>query len=80
MCDACGGKLVQRKDDDPETVRNRLEVYHQETEPLKDFYEAAGILRRWRTSPPWQATTKAILRCTGEMSNDHSEIRTRDPS
>ena len=39
VCDACGGKLeAQRDDDKPETVRDRLEVYHSETEPLKDFY------------------------------------------
>ena len=42
VCDNCGGKLVQRKDDAPETVKARLEVYHQETEPLKAFYTAAG--------------------------------------
>ena len=37
VCDKCGGRLVQRKDDAPETVKARLEVYHKETEPLKDF-------------------------------------------
>ena len=45
VCDVCGGKLVQRKDDDPETVRDRLEVYHRETEPLKGFYEAQMCIR-----------------------------------
>ena len=44
VCDVCGGALKQRKDDDPETVRDRLAVYHKETEPLKGFYEARGIL------------------------------------
>ncbi len=43
-CDACGGDLVQRKDDAPETVRRRLQVYHAETEPLKEFYHQRGIL------------------------------------
>ena len=43
-CDKCGGELEQRKDDQPETVRHRLEVYHNETEPLKDFYQAHGVL------------------------------------
>ena len=37
VCDKCGGKLIQRKDDAPETVKARLEVYHRETEPLKAF-------------------------------------------
>lgn len=38
VCDACGGELVQRKDDAPETVQARLKEYHEMTEPLKDFY------------------------------------------
>lgn len=44
ICDSCGGELVQRKDDAPETVSDRLHVYHEQTEPLKDFYEKAGKL------------------------------------
>jgi len=44
VCDACGGELIQRADDKAETVRHRLEVYHEETEPLKSFYEARGVL------------------------------------
>lgn len=39
VCDACGGELVQRKDDAPETVQARLAEYHEMTEPLKDFYK-----------------------------------------
>ena len=45
ICDACGGELIQRKDDAPETVIERLRVYHDQTEPLKDYYEKAGKLR-----------------------------------
>lgn len=44
ICDACGGELVQRKDDAPETVQARLVEYHEMTEPLKDFYEKLGKL------------------------------------
>ena len=44
-CDLCGAELVIRNDDKPEVVLNRLETYHELTEPLKDFYEAKGILR-----------------------------------
>ncbi len=44
VCDACGGELVQRKDDAPETVLERLKIYHEETEPLKDYYEKQGKL------------------------------------
>ena len=45
ICDACGGELVQRKDDAPETVRARLEEYHEMTEPLKGFYDKLGKLK-----------------------------------
>ena len=44
ICDACGGELIQRKDDAPETVQARLVEYHQMTEPLKDFYKNLGKL------------------------------------
>ena len=44
VCAKCGGELEQRKDDLPETVKHRLEVYHNETEPLKDYYQAHGVL------------------------------------
>lgn len=45
ICDACGGTLVQRKDDQIETIKNRLEVYHKETEPLVDYYKNQGKLQ-----------------------------------
>lgn len=44
ICDRCGSELVQRKDDAPETVADRLSVYHEQTEPLKDFYNKRGTL------------------------------------
>ena len=44
VCDACSGELVQRKDDAPETVLERLRIYHEETEPLKNYYEKKGKL------------------------------------
>ena len=43
-CDKCGEALTIRKDDEPETVKARLHVYHEQTEPLKDFYQAKGNL------------------------------------
>lgn len=45
ICDTCGKELVLRDDDKPETVKNRLDVYHKQTQPLIDFYQAKGILR-----------------------------------
>ena len=44
VCNLCTGTLVQRKDDHPDTVLSRLKVYHEETEPLKDYYEKQGKL------------------------------------
>ena len=45
VCDACGAELVIRKDDNPDTVKDRLVVYHSETEPLIEFYKGKGILK-----------------------------------
>ena len=44
VCDLCGGELYQREDDSEETVRKRLEVYHQETEPIIDYYRDQGLV------------------------------------
>ena len=60
-CDVCGGALVTRKDDAPETVKDRLTVYHKETEPLKDFYRDRGVLRSIEDMGSVEATSKAIL-------------------
>ena len=65
VCDVCGGKLVQRKDDTPETVLARLEVYHKETEPLKGFYAERGLLRAVDDQPSVADTSKAILKALG---------------
>ena len=45
ICDVCGEKLILREDDKPETVKNRLNVYHEQTQPLIDYYKGQGILR-----------------------------------
>ena len=47
MCDQCGRPLSQRDDDRPEAIRERLAIYHEVTEPLKDYYEERGLLRRF---------------------------------
>ena len=44
ICDVCGAELIQRKDDNEETVANRIEVYNKETKPLIDYYEKAGCI------------------------------------
>ena len=45
VCDSCGAALIQREDDKPATVQNRLSVYHEQTQPLIDYYEKAGVLK-----------------------------------
>ena len=45
VCDKCGGTLIQRKDDHPDTVADRLKVYHEQTEPLEAYYKKKGLLR-----------------------------------
>ena len=47
VCDQDGSRLIQRDDDKEETIRRRLEVYHSQTEPLIDYYDRAGLLRRF---------------------------------
>ena len=65
VCDNCGGKLIQRKDDTPETVRERLKVYHTETEPLVGFYAQRGLLRPVQSADTKEGTTQAILAALG---------------
>ena len=65
ICDNCGGKLIQRKDDTPETVRERLKVYHTETEPLVDSYAERGLLKRVAVSGSKEVTAQAILAALG---------------
>ncbi len=64
-CDKCGADLVLRDDDTPETVKHRLEVYHQETEPLKDFYAQRGVLKMVDNQPTIEATTEVVLKALG---------------
>lgn len=65
VCDSCGGALVQREDDKAETVLNRLTVYHNETEPLKGYYQGKGILVPVANQPTIEATTKVLLEALG---------------
>ena len=65
VCDACGGKLEARADDKPEVVRDRLQVYHKETAPLKDFYAARNLLKTVDNQPTVAETTTAILNALG---------------
>ncbi len=66
ICNACGGALVIRKDDKPETVRHRLSVYHNETEALKGFYEELGKLRLVEGNQPIEDVNRDIMAALGE--------------
>lgn len=61
ICDSCGGALVQRKDDAPETVLDRLRVYHEQTEPLKGYYEKSGKLRVVEGQEKVEDTTRLTM-------------------
>ena len=65
ICDRCGGELTIRKDDAPETVKARLETYHKETEPLKDFYARRDKLKMVDNQPSIEETTDVITAALG---------------
>ena len=60
VCDRCGKELVLRDDDKPETVQNRLKVYHDQTQPLIEFYSGKGVLRTVDGTKPMQEVFDAI--------------------
>ena len=64
-CDKCGGNVVQRKDDHPDTVIERLKVYHDQTAPLKDFYAGRGILETVEGQEDVADTSKLTLKAVG---------------
>ena len=66
ICDQCGADVAIRKDDAPETVRNRLKVYHESTEPLKDYYCAQNKLRSVEGNQSIEGAFAEILAAIGE--------------
>ncbi len=65
VCNACGGNLVRRKDDAPETVLDRLRVYHEQTEPLKGYYEKTGKLKTVEGQEELSDTTALVFQALG---------------
>ena len=65
ICDVCGGELILRDDDEPETVQKRLGVYHEQTQPLIDYYKNQGILREVDGSVDMEDVFKEILNILG---------------
>ena len=66
ICDQCGADVAIRKDDAPETVRNRLKIYHESTEPLKDYYTAQNKLRSVEGNQSIEGAFAHILTAIGE--------------
>ncbi len=64
-CDKCGGELILRADDVPETIRKRLAVYHKQTEPLKEFYRARGLIRAAQGCEELSDTTRNVMKAVG---------------
>lgn len=64
-CDSCGGELVRRKDDEPETIKNRLAVYHKQTEPLIAFYKQRGVLLPIDGQGEVAETTNKVFKAMG---------------
>ena len=65
VCDACGAQTVLRDDDKPETVQKRLTVYHDQTQPLIDYYKKQGILKSVDGTQPMEAVFDAIIGILG---------------
>ena len=65
VCDSCGGELIIRKDDAPETVRKRLEVYHAQTEVLMDYYGKQGKVRHIEGNQSIEGANEDILKAIG---------------
>ena len=66
VCDTCGQELVLRDDDKPETVKKRLDVYHQQTQPLIDYYKHAEVLAEVDGTQPMDAVFQGIVEILGE--------------
>lgn len=65
ICDKCGSELILRDDDKPETVQNRLKVYHEQTQPLIDFYSAKGVLKEVDGTQDMNAVFEDIVKILG---------------
>ncbi len=65
ICDSCGASLVRRHDDEPDTIKKRLVVYHNQTEPLKNFYREKGLMAAVRSQEGVEETTKEVFKALG---------------
>ena len=75
ICDICGSKLIKRPDDNPETIRKRLAIYHEQTEPLIDLYINEGLLEKidiniYSETTKEDTTRKAITKIDARLNNN----------
>lgn len=64
-CNKCGADLIQRADDNPDTIKNRLNVYHEQTEPIKDYYKKMGLLVTAQGEERLEDTTNNVAKALG---------------
>ena len=74
ICDKCGGELIQRTDDRPETIENRLTVYQRDTAPLIDFYERKGLLKRLDCEGEYQMVLQRVFDSIENFSMPFSKL------
>jgi adenylate kinase len=77
-CDSCNGYLTQRSDDRKETVKARLKVYREETEPLVAYYNSNGLMSRIDGLGKIEEITKRVYREVSRADDDYPEIRSGD--
>ena len=75
ICDRCGGELILRSDDKPETVQKRLDVYHAQTQPLIDFYESKKSWLQWMVQRIWKTCSLISRQFWKAEKQDENRIR-----
>jgi len=75
ICDKCGGKLYQREDDKPETIKIRAKEYLEKTKPLIKFYTEKGLLANVDANPPIEEVDKVISQCDKAISEIKKKVR-----
>jgi adenylate kinase len=68
VCDKCGGEVIQRTDDQPATVENRLNVYTRDTAPLIEYYESKGVMKRVACEGPLDEVVARVEKAALEMA------------
>ena len=74
VCDHCDGRLIQREDDQPEIIRDRMRAYETETRPLVDYYEDLGQLQRVRAVGSPEEIFDRTIKALGQMGNTATNL------